>query len=89
MFRYFIYVWFREVFVLICAANPTTNLSENSARYDKFNDLISFVRKGDLRARTRGCAQKTGQMKWYIFLAKILYIYTDREGHSHVERLRV
>lgn len=45
--------------------------------YDKFNDLISFVREGDLRMGVR-----KGQMKWNIFLAKILYIYRQREGHS-------
>lgn len=48
MFRYFMFR-FRELFVFINAATtPSLKYMVNPA-YDKFNDLISFVREGDLR----------------------------------------
>lgn len=44
--------------------------------YDKFNDLISFVREGDLRAR--GCAQGPDEVE-HIFSENSLHIQTERE----------
>lgn len=70
---------FRELFVFINAATtPSLKYTVNPA-YDKFNDLISFVREGDLRAR--GCAQGPDEVE-HIFSENSLHIQTEREGYT-------